>query len=318
MQDSRRLHPDVGTQLENLLKKVEISGFEVGGSADGFDVGFRKALEYSRDGGLVAPMYLLIKRYPPYIEFAANSEEDVGYGKFRGKKDHYVVTVHGGIDGGGIVTPEVINKGRRPCAPGAVVEFNGVYLDEVFLKRDVLGDLLQGILPDGSRIDLFSYEQVLAGEHYNHIRDLKRFGIVRTLDLAKKTKPGYQTIDNNLLILDGEEVKHIDSQVVVYAAGVQEGVDLLNNKVQYPYPGNPTLRGNDSFPVWHAFNSPEFRLDKPQGRILFLDSNINSYFWGEGGLIGCGWMHYRLRGHFVGISAEAVQAYKQAVSHIKE
>ena len=248
----------------------------------------KAAQKYAADNETsVANMPLLLRQFPHSEWYTANSEDLSGvdkHGDFGPKDGHVVVTLHGGKDGIGLLTPDVIakaydmKKGNR----GGMNELYAAKLNDVFDGKDVFADLLHGGMPDGTKIMVISYDQ-LANE--GSPGGFQRYAVVRPLELARKTFSGYEGIDR---LTDGEgNVK--DSQVITYAGGVQEGQNVIK-------------RAKESFKskklgVWHPFNSDKFNPDEPQGRVLFLNSDDNNGLIGSYGL--------DVIGRFVGVAPEA-------------
>ena len=257
--------------------------------ADTIPASLREAQEYAVDGGLVAPMPLLVEGFPHGQWLTANSEDHTGPGEFRGEKDHYVVTLHGGVDSGLILTPNKLDRALELYRgnEGGLTPVYAADLTQVFGK-DVFADLLQGGMPSGESVDLFSFDQVLAGEHLDHLKAFKRFGVVRTLAQARETNSGYQEIDGNLMRDD----EAVDSQVIAYTGGKAEAKAFLQ-RVKDKY-------STGKVGVWHPFNNENFDPDIAEGRLLFLGDGISD---GLGGSYGMD-----LDGRFVGVTPEALAA----------
>ncbi len=218
----------------------------------------RHAIKHSENGGFVAPMWLLAKGFPHSDWYTANSEDHSGPGEFRGVKGHYVATLHGGVDGIGILTPDVIETAleMNRSGKGGLTQVYAADLLQLF-KGNVFADLLQGGIPDGSTLPVYSFGQVVAGEHQHHLRDFTRFAIVRTLEQAKQTISGYESIDR---LVDGQgEVT--DSQVIAHTLGMTEGQRFIEEARKFK---------NGMLGVWNPFNNDKFDPDTPQSRVLFL------------------------------------------------
>ena len=248
----------------------------------------RAALKYAADNKTqVANMPLLLRQFPHSEWYTANSEDHSGvdkHGAFGQKGGYVVVTLHGGKEGIGLLTPEIIEKAydMKKRSKGGMSELYAAKHNDVFDGKDVLTDLLQGGMPDGSKIMIIPYSQLV---NDGSPGGNQRYAVVRSLDFARKTDSGYKEIGR---LTDGEgNVK--DSQVIAYAGGVQEGQNVVN-------------RAKESFEsgklgVWHPFNHNKFNPDEPQGRVLFLDSVGGSGLFGGGGLGDYG--------RFVGVAPEA-------------
>ncbi|MBS3152130.1 hypothetical protein J4230_01830 [Candidatus Woesearchaeota archaeon] len=73
---------------------------------------------YSGGDRFVAPLPLLLRRYPHVKYLIANSEEIVGvdrYGKYTSRGETVVLTGHGGRQGWGVLTPEVTRRALDLC-----------------------------------------------------------------------------------------------------------------------------------------------------------------------------------------------------------
>jgi len=227
-------------------------------------VALKAAQKYAADNGTsVANMPLLLRQFPHSEWYTANSEDHSGvdkHGAFGPKDGHIVVTLHGGKEGIGLLTPEVIEKAydMKKRNKGGMNELYAAKHSDVFDGKDVLTNLLQGGMPDGTKILIIPYSQLV---NEGSPGGSQRYAVVRSLELARKTDSGYKGIDR---LADGEgNVK--DSQVIAYAGGAQEGQDVIN-------------RAKESFKsgklgVWHPFNHDKFNPDESQGRVLFLVSN---------------------------------------------
>ena len=169
--------------------------------------------------GIVAPLPLLVRSFPSLWMFyshsdqirrkisgvtgpiyTANSEEHVGIdrsGKFYSPGEPIVVTVHGGLEGGGLLDSNALlkanelsklekDKNKKECWINVFGKpYNFVNLNEVYERKagcDVLTDLLHNGMPDGSSISVFSYEQ------YREERSLgvKRHAVVRSFSQLQR------------------------------------------------------------------------------------------------------------------------------------
>ncbi|MCF7871451.1 hypothetical protein K9L97_00270 [Candidatus Woesearchaeota archaeon] len=244
--------------------------------------------------GFKAPMYLLAENFPHGTWFTANSEEHSGFGEFQGKKDYYVITIHGGKEGIGILSPDVIARAYN--TEGGITPVYKANLSKVFSNKNVIGDLLQGGLPDGSTIQTFSFDQMVARETP---KEFSRYAVVRTLDQAKKTNSCYQNIDGNLLNNGGVA---IDSQVIAYLDGVDEATKFLGNvKAKFP---------NGKLGVWNSFNSDNYDPDVAQGVVLFL-GNIGNAGLLSGNLLNDYGRFVVVSDEVANVSAEGANAHKK-------
>src|SRR3989338_39324 len=260
------------------------------------------ALAYNRQTcGFTAPMPLLLQNFPHPQWYTANSEDLSGIAKndmpALGLKngDAYIATAHGGKDGqvGVLLTPEKTElalqlwkdtEGKKQ-RKGLNILYAAV-LDDIYEEKDVMSVLLQeGRRPDNGAIAIYSFQQMLAGETP---KDFSPYVVVRPLALAQKTVSGYESIDRltnvkdltPLEITKGKETV-TDSQVIVYAGGVNEGNNVIKSARKYFISGNVG--------VWHPFNLKTFNSEQTHGRALFagylgnngLNGNVNLYNGGR-------------------------------------
>lgn len=213
-------------------------------------IAFRHALEYTGEDGFVAsmPQLLHTRANAPYDNiiwntwFRANSEENVVTTK---QGNHVVVTVHGG---GIFATPDRFERSLR----ADLSRFNSEGLTgqyAVKISETEARDVLEGNLPDGSKIPIYPFAEFKRG-----IADLpRRYGVVLDFDVAKKGKTGYVSFD----------VLKDDPNMIVRAGGVEPlAVYLKKARARH----NTELMGN-----WHDHN----RIDpsQPQAHILSLGGN---------------------------------------------
>ena len=211
----------------------------------------RRALEYAGDDGFVAsmPQLLHARANASYANiiwkiwfFTSNSEESVA----KTPQGHpVVVAVHGG---GIFATPERFRKlyhasVNRSCKVG----FTGLFGAKI-TEREAR-DVLDGKLPDGTEIPVFSFDEVKRG-----VADLPRhYAVVMDFETARKSKSGNETFD---------DLKD-DPLMIVRAGGVEAAeayLDRARDRHKTPVMGN-----------WHSFN--DIDPDQPQTRVLFLSGN---------------------------------------------
>lgn len=191
----------------------------------------------------------------------ALSEEDVG--KTRQGNMVWVVT-----HGAGIIlnSPYRIEQAYKPGQRGDLSELSYLSDKEMF-------DLLDGKLPDGSEIPVYSYDEFKRGiralsftstsDGKNHaIEDLTmRYAVVLDFDMAKESFQGR--------IHGGSSYFHDDPLTIVRAGGVEEAVAYINLAQSY----HPDFANHPS--PMRAKN-----YERPRGQLLealeFLeDDNIN-------------------------------------------
>ena len=195
----------------------------------------------------------------------ALSEENVGIdknGKFVSTGHPVVVTVHGG----GILT---LDRIKRAYSEGLTPKNAAKLEDEEF------DNLLEGTLPSGERIELYSIADVANG---NVTNPFGRYGIVTDFEVAKSTTSGYH-----------EKTNFMVNPLVHARAGTLEYLDEYFEKAKRDL--DDKLRNS------HPFNSID--PAQPQGRVLFL-----SYF--SSGLGGGNDLYND--GRFVGVAPEAPDA----------
>ena len=155
----------------------------------------RAAIDYAKEHGtFVAPLTLLLRNFPHGQWYTANSEEHSGIdtdGKFGPNGGHVVVTLHGGREGIGLLTPDIIQTAydMKEAGKGGINNLYAAVLSDVYAGKDVLTDLLHGGLPDGESIPVLPYEQLRSE---GAPADFQRFAVVRTLELARQTEVYFQ------------------------------------------------------------------------------------------------------------------------------
>ena len=215
------------------------------------------AREYAHNGGHVASMPELLRGRvisPADSElwthwFTALSEEDVGR---TAAGSSVLVTVHGG---GILSTPERITRAYKE---GLTPQHAAKLTDAEFT------DIVNGKLPDGTKIPVYSFIEFKQG-----VKDLPlRYAVVMDFETARKTESGYQKID-----------KLYDNPLVIVRAGGVEAAKAFLDKAKSVY--NSNKLGN-----WHPFNSVD--IEQPQGRPLFVGDGCNGGLVGGDGLYGDG------------------------------
>jgi len=209
-----------------------------------------RALAHAGDDGFVAsmPQLLHARANAPYDNiiwntwFTANSEESVVTTK---QGNHVVVAVHGG---GIFSTPERFEKSFHADMDRSNSEGLTGQIAAKISAREA-HDILEGSLPDGTVIPIYSF-----GEFKRGVNDLPmRYGVVLDFELAKSAKRGYESID---ALKD-------EANMIVRAGGVEPLAAYLD---KFSDRHNTTLMGN-----WHPYNRID--PDQPQTRILFLAGN---------------------------------------------
>ncbi len=210
----------------------------------------RRALDYAGDDGFVAsmPQLLHARANAPYDNiiwntwFTSNSEESV---VTTPQGNHVVVAVHGG---GIYASPERFERTYRASVDRSSPEgFTGQYAGKISARE--ASDVLNGILPDGSEIPVFQFDEFRQG-----VADLPlRYAVVLDFELARKSTRGYDPFD----------VLKDEPNMIVRAGGVEPLAAYLD-KARDRH--NTKIMGN-----WHPYNRID--PDQPQTRIPFLAGN---------------------------------------------
>ncbi len=237
-------------------------------------VALQEAMDEVAPNGIIATMPYLIagksqadrSNYLWQNWFTALSEEDAGIdknGKLVGRGQAVVLVVHGG----GILTPERI---RQAYSEGLTLQNAAKFKEEEF------SSLLNGVLPSGESINLYTVDDVKRGIPV----PFGRYAVWMPAETAKSKPSGYHKksdfMSNELVIARAGTLKHLD-------AYFEKAKHLLDNDV-----------GN-----WYKFGEIDFH--HPQGRVLFvydnfdgLDDNFN----------------LNSSGRFVGVAQDALTAKK--------
>ncbi|MCH7537880.1 MAG: hypothetical protein IID57_08510 [Proteobacteria bacterium] len=211
----------------------------------------RRALEYAGDDGFVASMPALLRARAnaPYDNiiwntwFNSNSEESL---LTTPQGNRVVVTVHGG---GIFGSPERFEKlFRADTSRFCEVGFTGLFAGKI-TEREA-HDVLDGKLPDGSEIPVFSFDELNRG-----IADLPRhYAVVMDFEMARNCRSGYEKFD---------DLKE-DPLMIIRAGGIEAAAAYLD-KARDRH--NTATMGS-----WHPFNSI-LDLDQPQTRVPNLAGN---------------------------------------------
>ena len=211
----------------------------------------RRALEYAGDDGFVASMPALLRARAnaPYDNiiwntwFNSNSEESL---LTTPQGNHVVVTVHGG---GIFGSPERFEKlFRADTSRFCEVGFTGLFAGKI-TQREAHA-VLDGRLPDGTEIPVFSFDEFNQG-----IADLPRhYAVVMDFEMARNCRSGYEKFD---------DLKD-DPLMIVRAGGVEAAAAYLEKASSRH---NTATMGS-----WHPFNSI-LDLDQPQTRVPNLAGN---------------------------------------------
>lgn len=212
----------------------------------------RLALDYAGDDGFVASMPQLLHArsnadYDNIIWntwFTPNSEESVVHTP-QGNKA--LVTVHGG---GVFAAPERFEKlfhssVSRHCKTG----YTGLFAAKI--TQQEAGDVLQGNLPDGSKIPVYSFDEFKRG-----ITDLpRRYAVVMDFEMAKQCKNGYAAFD---------DLKD-DPLMIVRAGGTEAAASYLD-KARLRH--DTAVMGN-----WHSYSDPHLNPEELQTTVPMMSGN---------------------------------------------
>ena len=225
----------------------------------------RRALQYAGDDGFVAsmPQLLHARSHAPYENiiwntwFTANSEESVVRTP---QGNHVVVAVHGG---GILASPERMERSLHADLSRHNPEgLTGQTAMKISARE--ARDVLEGRLPDGSRIPVFPFEEFKRG-----IADLPmRYGVILDFELARQAKRGYERF----------EVLRDEPNMIVRAGGIEALARYLD---RFQARHDTKVMGN-----WHPYNRID--PDEPQTRIPFLAGNRGG-IGSEGKDQGLGW-----------------------------
>jgi len=208
----------------------------------------RRALEYAGADGFVASMpQLLHARVNADFDneiwdtwfFTSTSEESM---VTTPQGNHVAVVVHGG---GIFSTPERFRKLYLASVGRTSLDgFTGLFGAKI-LEQEA-HDLLDGKLPDGSEIPVFSFDEFKQGA-----ADLpRRYAVVMDFEMAKTSKCGYASFD---------ELKE-DPLMIVRAGGVEQAAQYLDKAQEY--------YGTTEMGSWHRFD--DLNPDQPQTWVQFL------------------------------------------------
>jgi hypothetical protein len=211
----------------------------------------RQASEYAGSDGFVAslPQLLHARSNAPYDNiiwntwFTSNTEESL---ITTPDGNHVIVTVHGG---GVFGTPDRFETLLRADASRFCdVGFTGLFAGKITDRE--AHDVLNGELPDGDQVPVYSFNEFNRG-----IADVsRRYAVVMDFEMAKKCKSGYEKFDD----------LRNDPLMIVRAGGVEPASAYLDKAKER----NDTRRMGS----WHPFNSIT-DLDQPQSRVPNLAGN---------------------------------------------
>ncbi len=234
----------------------------------------RQAQDYATPDGVVASMPYNIagkaladkSNYLWQHWFTTLTEENVGIDKkgfFVSKGKPVVITLHGG----GILTPDRIQQAYDEGLTGqSAAKFTEKEID----------DLLDGILPNGERIELYSTDDV---KNAKIPYPFGKYGVVTDFETAKATTSGYH-----------RKNAFLENPLVIARAGTLEHLESYYEKAK-------SSEGN--LANYHPFK--RINPTQSQGRLLFLSSDYDGLY-GNNSLLNSG--------RFVGVAPEARSARK--------
>eukprot|EP00929_Paragymnodinium_shiwhaense_P119270 TRINITY_DN91157_c0_g1_i1.p1 TRINITY_DN91157_c0_g1~~TRINITY_DN91157_c0_g1_i1.p1 ORF type:complete len:581 (-),score=93.97 TRINITY_DN91157_c0_g1_i1:443-2185(-) len=167
-------------------------------------------------------------------------------------EDKYVIVVHGGgiLSVPGRLEAVYQEDGSGMTQDGRSPEHGNDRSDESAAKLTVreAHDMLDGRLPDGTRIPIFTYQDFAKSPHLP-----QRYGVVLNADVANKSGNGYVAVQS----------LYNDPLFVTRAGGLKYAAAYLNKAAARH---NTTKYGS-----WHPYGRIDF--NQPQARIVFLSGN---------------------------------------------
>ena len=211
----------------------------------------RRALEYAGKGGFVAslPQLLHARVTADYDNviwntwFNPNSEENLLTSP---QGNRVIVTVHGG---GIFATPDRYEKLYRASTDrNCEFGFTGLFAGKISERE--ARDALEGRMPDGLEIPVYSFDEFKRG-----IDKLpRRYGVVTDFEVARNSACGYVSFD---------ELR--DDPVMLVRAGGAEAASTYLDKASAR--NNTKKMGS-----WHPLDNID-TLDQPQTRVPNLSGN---------------------------------------------
>jgi hypothetical protein len=208
----------------------------------------QRAREYAGDDGFVASMpQLLHARVNADFDneiwntwfFTSNSEESV---VTTPQGHHVAVAVHGG---GIFASPARFRKLYHASVDrNSKLGFTGLFGAKILEKE--AHNLLDGRLPDGSEIPVFSFDEFMPG-----VENLpQRYAVVMDFEMARQSIHGFASYD---------DLKN-DPLTIVRAGGAEAAAKYLDKAKEF--------YGTEEMGSWHRFG--HMNPDQPQTFVLFL------------------------------------------------
>ena len=200
---------------------------------------YEQLLDARNDQQIIAPMYLLFENWRDIPNTLSGSDEITGIdveGKYTEKGKPVIITLHGGIDGGTVLTADVVRRAnriyddysnsgvRRLGDHKGFTGFYGLDLEQSSTGQAVIDDLLcDHKMPDGTEIPVYILEDVWEGRTP---QDFTRFAVVRTMKQS-----GKQNSFGKNLYKKGKdgEVTWVNPQLLVFANGVDAAVKFADS-----------------------------------------------------------------------------------------
>ena len=175
--------------------------------------------------------------------FTSNTEESV---VTTPQGNRVIVAVHGG---GIFASPQRFERVYRASVNRSSPEgYTGQYAAKI--SEIEARDVLDGRLPDGTEIPVYSFDEFKQG-----VADMPmRYGVVLDFEMARQSTRGYDPFD----------VLKDEPNMIVRAGGVEAAAKYLD-KARDRH--NTKVMGN-----WHPYNRID--PDLPQTRVAFLAGNL--------------------------------------------
>jgi hypothetical protein len=216
--------------IEDIIKngRTFSDSTKVGDKYVGLPIALKQALDFATVGGIVVTMPELIASKIKAAKthdfwknwYSVQTEENIGLDK-KGRfydKDKPVLVI---VNGGGILTPDRINKAYTDGLINGSAKYVGKEFD----------NLLDGKLPDNTSIQIYRFDEIKKG-----IKALPhKFGVVMPYSLAQGTSSGYHKkdsfINNPLVIARAGGIENLEK----YYDLAKDNVGDLGN--HHPYSG---------------------------------------------------------------------------------
>ncbi len=192
----------------------------------------------------------------------ANSEESAGIdvsGRFVRAGEAVVATYHGGLAGRkwwGLLSPRIL---EAAWSKGSYDEFHGVILADVYGDENVFSDYLEGMMPDGRNVPVYSYDELVEGKVPKY--SLSAHIVVRPFETARcSSRKTYVGIDE--LADSRGEVNN--QQLIVYAGGIAEAGDFVKRVKS---------TGAEGLGLYDPFGEKRFDPGQATARLLRLGAD---------------------------------------------